>query len=98
MAIESTKTYLKTLASENNEYFPSYIVSMQEYDVYLSKKYNFVINDLKGKPIPPWQLSILRKLNPSDFEISSMIENKEYDEWLDWFSSVRNFIKENSEK
>lgn len=67
---------------------------MQEYDSYLSKNFNFTIDSLKGKALQPWQVKILRKLNPSNFELESMIENKEYDEWLKWFSSVRNFIKE----
>lgn len=91
MPIEKQKTYLKTLAEEHGEHFNTYINSMQEFDGYLSTNFKITIDTLKGKVLRAWQVHLLRRLNPTEFEINSMQEIGTYDEWLKWFSEVRNF-------
>lgn len=88
----SQKIYLKNLAKECGEANVSaYILDMEEFDGYLFDKFKFKIADLKRNSLKPYQVNILLKLNPSDFEINSMKELNEYEAWEKWFSEVKNY-------
>jgi hypothetical protein len=64
---------------------------MQEFDAYLLANFNISIQSLKGKQLRSWQVHLLRRLNPTEFEINSMQEIGNYDDWLKWFSEVRKY-------
>ncbi len=82
------KTYLKTLAQEHQIHFDTYIAIMAQYKAFLSLKYHIDLEKLKGKPLMPWQADLLRRLNPTDFQIATIKEFQEYDAWHEWMSSV----------
>lgn len=82
------KIYLKNLADEHDIHFTTYDAIMEQYDHYLNITYNLSIDKLKGHALMPWQIDLLRRLNPTDFQINTMKELDEYNEWHNWLSSV----------
>lgn len=85
------KVYLKSLAKEHGEHVTTYILSMQEYDEWFENKWNFKIAQMRRKPLKQWQISILRDLNPTNFELESMKEEGRFEKWMEWFSEIRKF-------
>ena len=67
---------------------------MQEYDDYLFSTYHFRINDLKKKPLKAYQIDVLRKLNPTEFDLTSWREEGTFQNWLEWFSKIRKTPKD----
>lgn len=94
MPVENQKIYLKTLAQQSGEHPTSYILSMQEYDTFLFSIYHFKIADLKRKPLKAYQIHVLKRLNPSEFDLQSWREEGIYDDWLEWFSRIRKTPKD----
>ncbi|MBB6003862.1 hypothetical protein [Arcicella rosea] len=84
----TNKVHLKTLAIEHEIHCDTYIAIMEQFDNFLWITYRFKIENLKGKALMPWQVHLLRKLNPTDYEINSMVELKEFDDWHQWMSNV----------
>jgi len=89
LPVDNQKIYLKTLANQSGEHPTSYILSMQEYDTFLFSTYHFKIADLKRKPLKAYQIHVLKRLNPSEFDLQSWREEGIYDDWLAWFSKIR---------
>ena len=84
----SNKIYLKTLAKEHHLHSDTYISIMEQYDKFLMETYNITIQKLKGKPLMVWQVDLLRRLNPTDFELTTMKELDEFYAWHEWISKV----------
>lgn len=91
MSIDRRKTYLKTLAKEHQVHCTTYIETMKEYNAYFENTFRFTVESLKRRPLKQWHVSLLRKLNPSEFDLNSMQEEGKYEEWLQWFSGIRTY-------
>ncbi len=84
--------YLSSLAREHGQHLRAYLATMMEFDEYLAQEYCFRLEDIKGKPLPAWIEHLLRKLNPTDFEINTLQEEHQFEAWLAWMSGVKKQI------
>lgn len=89
----SKKIYLKTLANEHDLHIDTYVSIMEQYDFFLFEKFNIHVKALKRNPLLPWQVDLLRRLNPTEFQIETMKEISEYKEWQEWLSNVMKICK-----
>jgi hypothetical protein len=92
--IKTNVTHLKHLATEHECSFETYISIMQQFDVYLSKMYYFTIDSLKGNTLMPWQVDLLRRLNPTDFQLETIKELGEFDSWHYFIRDVQRICNE----
>lgn len=92
--IKNSTTHLKHLALEHQVSFDTYITLMQQFDVFLLKEYCFTIDSLKGNTLMPWQIDLLRRLNPTDFQLETIKELGEFDSWHLFIRNVQHICNE----
>jgi hypothetical protein len=91
---KSNSLYLKHLAVEHGHSFDTYTALMKQFDVFLSKEYHFTVESLKGKILLPWQVDLLRRLNPTDFQLETIKELGEFESWHLFIRDVQRICSE----